>query len=255
MDIHTALPPVTNASYGTMFSRKGKGKEKEGAASKSRKKSRRQVVDSDEEMEAPRIPKPWWTRPWILRISELWVCQCFERLGWGVTLTFRDPNQMDKVPTKAILQWMSTLVGQEGDNPPWTTTFMGYVGKKLDLFRPGAGGRFKRSDLNIMPKILQMIAQTNMLPRMGDRNQIRQYENALDKNTYYLPKPHKFLELAKLSKTLWTYKKTRMRVLLRERRTSYVLMGMVPNAPLLAPGEEEEFLDSTNDEDDEGHEG
>ncbi|KAI3797337.1 hypothetical protein L1987_32593 [Smallanthus sonchifolius] len=30
-----------------------------------------------------------------------------------------------------------------------------------DLFRPGAGGDFKRSDLNILPKILQMITQTN----------------------------------------------------------------------------------------------
>ncbi|KAI3797336.1 hypothetical protein L1987_32592 [Smallanthus sonchifolius] len=125
---------------GIMFSnKKGKSKEKEGDASKSRKKSRRQVVESDEEMEAPQIPKPKRTRrnnlselavKWqeelymskfegVKHMENIFVCErafltkdlwilgvfhYFERLGCGATLTFRYPKQMDRIPSKDIMQ-------------------------------------------------------------------------------------------------------------------------------------------------------
>ncbi|KAI3819812.1 hypothetical protein L1987_13664 [Smallanthus sonchifolius] len=226
-------------------------------------------------MEAPRIPKPKWTRKNnLFELAVEWQEGLYMSKFTGIkhmdnifVVAFdTKPNNAYVFPSEA------SLMNKEFTN-------VKDIAMLQDLFRPRADGDFKRGDLNILPKILQMIAQTNVLPRMGDRNQIRQYEvtwenahrkmiphcrlitalmrtqNALDKNTYYMPKPHKLLELEKLSKTMWTYKKTRRRVLLRDRRTRQVLMGMVPNAPLLAPGEEEELLDSTDDEDNEGQEG
>ncbi|KAK1432991.1 hypothetical protein QVD17_09895 [Tagetes erecta] len=54
----------------------------------------------------------------------------FRRLGWEAALTFRDEGHGDNIPTKAILEWMSTLEKEEGDNPPVTTKLRGWVGKK-----------------------------------------------------------------------------------------------------------------------------
>jgi hypothetical protein len=42
-------------------------------------------------------------------------------------LQFHDAPGNDKIPSKAITEWMGTLKREPGDNPPWTTTLTGQV--------------------------------------------------------------------------------------------------------------------------------
>ncbi|KAJ0843478.1 hypothetical protein HanRHA438_Chr15g0691761 [Helianthus annuus] len=52
------------------------------------------------------------------------IVECFRRLGWTDFLQFKG---IDDIYTDHILEWMSTLKKDDGDNPPLTTRLIGIV--------------------------------------------------------------------------------------------------------------------------------
>ncbi|KAL8255422.1 hypothetical protein R6Q59_033643 [Mikania micrantha] len=112
------------------------------------------------------------------------VVQCFESLGWENALMFNN-NNLDNVNMKEIVEWMATLRGDEGKNPPKTARLIGTFNDAQwkDIIRvlfakpPEAmGTKLLRSDLKVLPKLLSLISGFNVIPRLGDKLFIRNFE-------------------------------------------------------------------------------
>ncbi|KAD3337702.1 hypothetical protein E3N88_33222 [Mikania micrantha] len=115
--------------------------------------------------------------------TALGIVECFQRLGWEAALTFRDEEGQDKIPMKAVIGWMATLM--QFDSLP---AGMYVYPPDKPMFDKGPSGK-------------EGIAILQKLFRHGSTG-------ALHDETPYVRKMHKTFTLSKLDKNDWEYTTT-----------------------------------------------
>ncbi|KAL8229949.1 hypothetical protein R6Q57_014849 [Mikania cordata] len=166
------------------------------------------------------------------------VVQCFENLGWEASLKFNN-NNLVNVYMKEIMEWMATLRQEEGNNPPRTTRLIGTSNGK-EKPSEAMGTKLLKSNLKVLPKLLSLILGFNVIPRLGDKFFVRNFEiRVLHALMTGQPKLS-FRHLVLLN--VWESRVSRMRLatfgwIYRERLTEYVLKDDKTRRQLVVPKE------------------
>ncbi|KAJ0820389.1 hypothetical protein HanPSC8_Chr16g0707401 [Helianthus annuus] len=113
----------------------------------------------------------------------------FTALGWEAVLSFKGHSNGD-VYVKSIMEWMSTLTKDDGNDPPKTITLSGkptdyfsHLEKLVannvmntELFVLNKEVEMKRDNLKPNVRLLLSYLLTNVTPRTGDRVAVRKWE-------------------------------------------------------------------------------